>query len=133
MSERITPGGIIIPDSSFQNHDQDIEILPVPDSEDEKIGWSIMQNVGIGIVNSHAILHVTVCCLCRGNEKLSEVDIDLKDYNGEDTYMVCLNCCRKTRRMLKKLKKMDPRELPLFISDSNIFIRTRASNLLQKK
>jgi hypothetical protein len=110
----------------------ELTILPADKTKD-KIGWSIFENIGIGVVNPHGVIHMSKCCLCQGHGSLSEVNINLKPCNDEDTYSICLKCTRKTRRMLKRLKKMDPRELPLFVSDPNIFIRTRATNLLQNQ
>jgi hypothetical protein len=101
-----------------------------------KIGWFAVEPMGIAVANpqAKATVFYPQCCICDNNKltQLKEVNINVQDCTIGDTYTICVSCGRRTRRMLKKLGKMDPMELPIYINNSNIFIRNRASELLNK-
>jgi hypothetical protein len=110
----------------------EMTVPPADDPKDKQIGWSITETVGIGVVNPRGLVRFPKCCVCQGTKRISEVDINLKQCDGDGTYPICPKCRRQTRKILRQMDKMDPRELPLSISDPNIFIRIRAANLLEK-
>jgi hypothetical protein len=45
---------------------------------------------------------------------------------------ICDKCYKETKKIFRKLKRIKPENLPLFISHPNGFVRARAINLLEK-
>jgi hypothetical protein len=77
------------------------------------------------------------CCICTkgmGYAGLIDVDIHLKELStdsAKEEYTICKDCLRKTKKRIRTINKMNPRELPLYVSDPNVFVRNRAITILE--
>ena len=48
-------------------------------------------------------------------------------------YRICKPCRKETNKLLKKVKKMEMKQLPLYINDKNIFVKEAVKNRLAGK
>jgi hypothetical protein len=62
------------------------------------------------------------------------IDLEILDLHRRilaPIYTVCKECFDETKKQITDIREMNPKELPLYISDPNIFVREAASKKLE--
>ena len=75
---------------------------------------------------------IPTCCVClEPSHLIHYMTIDFEvGLREEANYGVCSDCLAKTLVRHHEIDVMDPVELPLYISDANVFVRHRATQIL---
>lgn len=76
------------------------------------------------------------CCVCKGVfSQYTYLNIDFRGgaVTAGEFYRVCKDCVKETRKLLKKIKVMEMRKLPLHINHENIFVKEAVKNRLAGK
>ena len=85
--------------------------------------FEIASNPTIQQIKNRRFNLIITCCVCgTGNTLLIQVDLDLNEIRDKQNYAICYSCLKKTKRKIARIKKMDPRRLPLYINDPNVFV-----------
>lgn len=91
---------------------------------------------------AYALRSVEICCVCQSSsysykifndnfKQITPKSGDPADIIAVIGHRVCGDCSEATEKKLLEIDDMNPIELPLYVSDENIFIKKRVADLLK--